>query len=181
MNWLLYAYWCLRVLSKQIAGIGPLVPVRRAVQKEFHGGRQCGVWALPRGSVGQSSVVVDFGLGEDISCSQFLIDPYGCRIYGFDPTPKAVAFVRKKQTKNIRFFDVGVAGSTRHARPYLLNDKGHESGSTTRASHVGLQEVDVHLLGKGDLRQAIVSKKMNVLNFDIEGAEYELLGSHEMF
>lgn len=179
MNRMLNLYRCLRVLLRQLLGTEPIVHLDKRVNLEFHGGREYGGWAIPRGSVGKNSIVVDIGLGEDISFSKSLIDSFGCCVFGFDPTPRAVAYVGKQQQDNFRLFDVGVAGSTRRAKLYLPNDQEHVSGSITRAGHVGLREVDVQLLGMRDLLNAIGGEKIDLLKIDIEGAEYELLGSDE--
>lgn len=166
-----------RVLWRQLIGTEPRIGVDARVALQYFGHAEYGGWAIPRGCVDAASVVVDVGLGEDISFSEALIANTGCTVHGFDPTPRAIDYVRRRRPERFVLHEQGVAGSTREAQFYLPNEAAHVSGSITRAGHVGGSSLRVHLLGPDDLLQRIGRTHIDLLKLDIEGAEYELLAS----
>lgn len=170
------AYRRLRVLARQLAMQEPFVPVRHRVPLEFHGNDYCG-WAIPRGALTAESVVVDVGLGEDVSFSRSLIDRYGCTVHGFDPTPKAIRYVRGLGEKRLVLHEFGVADKRGPAQFYLPNDDSHVSGSLVMESHVGQTRINVELLTMSDVFRVVGSSRIAILKLDIEGAEYDLIDS----
>ena len=52
-----------------------------------------GGWVVPD-RLDSSSLVLSFGIGEDITFDAMLIERTGCRVVGFDPTPRSAAWVR---------------------------------------------------------------------------------------
>lgn len=166
-----------RVRTRQLLNIEPVVPLdRRSVPLEQHGSAYCG-WQLYARGLGPGSVILDFGLGEDITFSQSLIAKYGCTVHGFDPTPKAITYVRQLATPGFVLHEVGLAGSEREADFLLPYDTANVSGSLTSASHLGRESIKVRLVDlEGALRLAGAGR-IDVLKMDIEGAEYEVLES----
>ena len=41
------------------------------------------------------AIVYSFGIGEDISFSEDMLNCFNCSIYAYDPTPKSISYVRK--------------------------------------------------------------------------------------
>jgi len=76
-------------------GSEPLIKVNHIGHLAYHGNQGYGGWAIPCDSLTTDSVVVDIGLGEDISFSEQLIAQYGCHVNGFDPTPKSINYINK--------------------------------------------------------------------------------------
>jgi FkbM family methyltransferase len=168
------AYRRTRVLWRQLAGIEPLLSPKRRVALEFHG-TDYGGWPIVANSLCNSSVIVDIGLGEDISFSESLMQKYGCRTYGFDPTPKSIDYVRKRQVANFRLFEVGVAALGGDATFYLPDNADHVSGSLFSATHVGRRSITVPLIAIGTVPEVIGTTKLDLIKLDIEGAEFDLL------
>lgn len=176
---LLNIYRSLRIRAKQLTGKEPVVKVRSSVRLEFHGHADYGGWAIPKDIVGKDSVIVDVGLGEDISFSESLIEKHGCMVHGFDPTPKSIKYVKSRSPRNFLLNEQGIAGRTRKAKFYLPKKRSHVSGSITKAEHVGAEEIEVDLISLSDMIAQIGAKKITILKIDIEGAEYELLTSED--
>jgi len=174
MNLFLNTYRRSRVKAKQWFGVEPRVPVNLGVAQEFHGS-EYGGWSIPAGSLGPDSVIVDVGLGEDISFSTSLIDRYQCSIHGFDPTPRAIDYVEKLAYPNFLLYKFGVASRSGPALFYLPHNELHVSGSLTRSNHTGLHEIEVNLVTLDDVTTFVGSERIDLLKLDIEGAEYELL------
>lgn len=168
----------MRVAAKQAVRIEPLILTELKTALEFHGNDYCG-WSIPRDFLRANSVVVDVGLGEDVSFSRALADTYGCRVHGFDPTPRAIAYMKSLDAASFDVHEFGVAGSTGTATFYLPNDESYVSGSLVRAEHVGNKSIDVRLLGMRDVLRTIGADHVDLLKVDIEGAEYDLIDSPE--
>jgi FkbM family methyltransferase len=167
----------LRVKIKQLQGIEPLVSVQMHAALEFHGSENCG-WNIPAFSLRSDSIVVDVGLGEDISFSTSLIDHYQCNVHGFDPTPRAIAYVGKLDYPRFQLHRFGVAAQSGRASFYLPNNELHVSGSLKRESHTGSQQIEVDLVDLDDMAKIIESDHIDLLKLDIEGAEYDLHSHH---
>lgn len=174
MNLFLNTYRRSRVKAKQLLNIEPRVSVQLRVAQEFHGS-EYGGWSIPAASLGPDSVVVDVGLGEDISFSTSLIDRYQCSVHGFDPTPRAIDYVKNLAYPKFLLHKFGVASRSGRASFYLPNNELHVSGSLTRSNHTGLQQIEVDLVTLDDVSALVGSDRIDLLKLDIEGAEYELL------
>lgn len=177
-NALLDTYRRARVLWKQALKVEPFVPVRARLALEFHGDDYCG-WCVPRGRLNARSVVVDVGLGEDVSFSTSLMSSYGCAVHGFDPTPRAIDFVRRAAPPGFVLHEVGVAAERGRASFFLPNNEAHVSGSLVHASHVGDRSIEVELVTLGDVFERIGQTHIDLLKIDIEGAEYPLLAGED--
>jgi FkbM family methyltransferase len=150
------------------------LPTKHRYSLEFHGSAYGG-WPIVANSLDRDSVVVDIGLGEDISFSESLLQKYGCRVYGFDPTPKSVQYVRGRQSPNFSLFEVGVAAERGEATFYLPNNAQHVSGSLFCSPHVGQKAMTVSLVAIDDIHTMIGTERLDLIKLDIEGAEFDLL------
>lgn len=167
-----------RIRWRQWTGTEPVIRVTAIRDLEFHGNDYCG-WAIPRGSLSASSVVVDIGVGEDISFSTSLIRKFGLVVHGFDPTPRAIAYVASLAPPNFRLHEYAVGAQRGSATFYLPNNQDHVSGSLIPEGHVGTTALAVELLTVGDLFARLGCEKIDLLKMDIEGAEYGVLASEE--
>ena len=167
-------YRKLRVMSRQALGIEPVVLVEKKLPLEFHGNDYCG-WSIPVDLLGPNSVVVDVGLGEDISFSRSLTQKYSCTVHGFDPTPRAIRYVKQLADPKVELHEFGVAAKRGQATFYLPNDDAHVSGSLSLASHVGQRAIEVSLITLGDIFTLLGAERIHLLKLDIEGAEFDLI------
>lgn len=55
------------------------------------------------------SIIYSFGVGEDISFYESLIEMFGCTVYAFDPTPTSIRWVEnRKNPDNFHFSSFGI-------------------------------------------------------------------------
>src|SRR2546430_11532851 len=99
-----------RLRFRQVVGKEPVLRPTTHLRLEFHG-TEYGGWPIIKGSLSRDAVVVDIGLGEDLSFSEALIEKYSCTVYGFDPTPKSIDYVRRRNPPRFSLFELGVSAS----------------------------------------------------------------------
>lgn len=143
-----------------------------------HLGSVYGGWVIPASLFSAKSVCYCVGCGEDITFDLALIERFGCQVYGFDPTPRAIQHVNKVAGKNplYRFSDIGLWDRADTLKFFVPSNPQHVSHSL-----VNLQGTSDYLEVRVD-RLATVMKglrheRIDLLKLDIEGAEYKVLGA----
>jgi FkbM family methyltransferase len=176
-NITLSLYRIFRVSYRQFLGIEPKIYITNKIKNTYFGNKGYGGWAVPDNFLNSDSVVIDVGLGEDISFSEAIITKHLCYVHGFDPTPRSIAYIEAKAPRNFRLHKLGIADSNRISTYYLPNNPAHVSASITKTNHVGLTKIDVNLIDLDRVFKIIGKDKIDLLKIDIEGAEYELINS----
>jgi FkbM family methyltransferase len=166
----------LRVLAKQAVGIEPRIPTGIDVPLEFHG-NESGGWCTVAGALRPDSVVVDVGLGEDVSFSESIIHRYGCIVYGFDPTPRAAAYVRGLRNDRLKLFELGVGPSKGKSQFFLPSNRRYVSGSIALERHLDRHGIEVDVVTIEDVFQLLGCPRIDLLKLDIEGTEYDVIES----
>tara|TARA_R110002096_G_scaffold91753_8_gene207666 strand:- start:10346 stop:11110 length:765 start_codon:yes stop_codon:yes gene_type:complete len=139
------------------------------------GGKYAG-WTVPSDVLDKHSICYCVGCGEDISFDLELMETYGCDVYGFDPTPRAIDYVTNivKGNDKYHFSPVGLWSSKDEVKFYEPSNSQHVSHSVTN-----LQKTKKYFIGQVDRLINIAKlnghKKIDFLKMDIEGAEYTVL------
>ena len=123
------------------------------------------------------SVVYSFGIGTDISFSKALIAQFDCQVFGFDPTPKSIEWL-KNQTlpTGLQIFDFGIDKTTGLVKFYLPKNPDFVSGSLAAQSNVSTEKgIMVKMKRLFDIANELGHKSIDVLKLDVEGSEYEVL------
>lgn len=150
----------------------------KAVDMRFAGSNYGGWWfnAL---ALGERPIIYSFGLGEDTSWDEEMIR-LGAHVYGFDPTPKAAIYVKRR-----RQLYQSIRGK------FFFTEEGlaRESGIVTfslplNPSHVSLRRGKIESSGgavelKVDTLSSFLGRNghthIDILKIDIEGSEYDVL------
>jgi FkbM family methyltransferase len=141
-------------------------------------GTKYGGWVVPTDLLDANSICYCVGCGEDISFDLGLIDEFNCHIFGFDPTPRAIDYVKKKIAgcDRYHFFDVGLWDQTDILKFYVPKNRDHVSHSV-----INLQKTSDYFEAKVDrlsqIMQANGHHHLDLLKLDIEGAEYKVIQS----
>jgi len=127
----------------------------------------------------KNSIVYSFGIGEDISFDNAIIEYFGCNVYGFDPTPKSIEFVKEMNiSKKFKFFEFGIGNETGKFNFYLPKNPNHVSGSMVMNSNVTTSSsIEVSLRTLKDIVNDFGHEKIDILKMDIEGSEFLILDS----
>jgi FkbM family methyltransferase len=126
----------------------------------------------------KKSVVYSFGIGEDISFDEAIIKRHNCEVFGFDPTPKSINWIKAKKDlpQNFHFFDYGVDTQTHHVTFYLPKNEAYVSGSLLRTTNVSESAaIEVPMKKYSDIVSELQHSQIDVLKMDIEGSEYAVV------
>lgn len=163
--------------AKAIVGHEPFYLPKYREKTEFHGSSYGG-WAILEDSLDQNSVVFSFGLGEDTSFDESILEKYECQLFGFDPTPKAVQWVRSHMTHpNFNFVASALSTSDKPLRLFFPGDAIADQVSASAVSegntHGTYFDAPANTLGY--FLQSSTGGKCDVLKMDIEGMEYDVI------
>jgi FkbM family methyltransferase len=146
--------------------------------REF--GSKYGRWGIDTSLLNSQTRIASFGLGEDVSFERAILDAFGCRIVGFDPTPKSIQYVRN-HLSHPQFVHHPVALAS-HCGTIQFALPPSEAADQTSASAVATyrtsgdpRTIEVPCV---DLRGALELAgldRVDVLKMDVEGTEYEVL------
>ena len=99
-------------------------------------GSEYGGYAVDRDWIenykGNRIIVYSFGIGEDISFSEDMIQNGKCQVYAFDPTPRSAEYVKKQKLYEnpfFHFFQYGISDRNDSEILYLPKNPNYVSGS----------------------------------------------------
>ena len=130
-------------------------------------------WVIADRLVSRDSIVYSVGIGEDISFDLELIERYGCRVYGWDPTPLAVNFMARQATPPPGFtllpYGLGTEDCVKEFAGGTEGDHSFSSHSRN-PSKISLQVLDL-----GSMMKLLNHDRVDLLKIDIEGDEYDVI------
>ena len=148
-------------------------------------GTKYGGWWLDSSLIGDQPLLVDCGLGEDISFPDAFLDRFGGRVIGVAANPRSLDYCRRHCPEGMEIRPQAMwktAGETltfHLPRPQDQLPKGADgvSGSLMDSHEYveGGQQVNVTTTSLLELLSDTGRAQCDVLKLDIEGAEYEVL------
>lgn len=141
-------------------------------------GNSYGGFMVALDELNNESVVYSFGIGEDLSFSEDIMDTINCSIFAFDPTPKSIRYIEKhKLYTNLRFKFYSDAlsdydGITQFHLP--LNDD-YVSGSIENWDGVKEETIDVRVRSLQTIMTDLGHEEIDLLKMDIEGTEFRVV------
>lgn len=120
------------------------------------------------------AVVYSFGLELDISFDLELIDRTGAMVFGFDPTPRSIAYV-KQQALPVGFElrEYGVGDHDGVVTFHAPENPEHISHSMVARKGAATHEFPIKRLST--IMREHGHRRLDVLKMDVEGAEYDVL------
>ncbi|RWO92684.1 FkbM family methyltransferase [Mesorhizobium sp.] len=149
-------------------------PDCKCVHERF--GSDYGGWDVVGQILSRGSIVYSFGVGEDASFDVALIQRFGMDVHAFDPTPRAVDWVRG-QTLPLQFklYEYGLAdfdGKMLFSPP---ENPEHVSHSVLERSLGDAQAISLPVKRLTTIMRELGHSRIDLLKMDIEGAEYSVV------
>lgn len=139
-------------------------------------GTEYGGHAVSLHRLDRDSVVYSFGLGEDVSFDLALVERVGCKVHGFDPTPRSLEWLRSQTLPpELRIEPVGVAAQDGVLRFHLPKKAHHVSLSTLPGPERSGELVELPVERLATIMARLGHDRLDVLKLDVEGSEYEVL------
>lgn len=151
--------------------------VRKDVHKELiHFGNNYGGFKLVKDYLKDNMIVYSFGIGEDLSFSQELLDSYIVDIYGFDPTPKAISYVEMNMSNSrFHFYPYGLAEYDGKTEFFLPQNDSYVSGSSVLRKELKSKGIEVEMRTLSTLMNMLQHQYIDILKLDIEGSEFAVI------
>ena len=137
----------------------------------------CGFYIVPE-LLHDKSVVYSFGVGEDISFDEDLIENFHCEVFAYDPTPRSKDFIQKKKLSPLHFFDVGISDFDGTMDFYFPENNEYVSCSAYNRWGYDEQKQKPIQVPVNKLSTLMVKnhhEQIDLLKMDIEGSEYAVL------
>lgn len=133
-------------------------------------GSDYGGWWVPEALLDKYSVCYLAGVGEDTTFDEGLIARFGCDVWSFDPTPRAVTHASAITDENFHFQDIGLWKESTTMKFYAPVDPTHVSHSIPN-----LQQTDSYFEARcesvADVMRKLGHSDIDLLKLDVEGAE----------
>ncbi len=127
----------------------------------------------------EKSVVYSIGIGEDISFDLDIISDFKCSVYGFDPTPKSINWIKQQGSsipKQFIFSNIGIGSESGLVDFYLPRNPNHVSGSLIKQTHVSSEnKIKIEIKTLANMAREFGHTHIDLLKIDIEGSEYSVI------
>lgn len=149
-------------------------------------GTRYGGWWFDRKLVGDDPLVVDCGLGEDISFPKAFLDQFGGKVIGVEPNPRSLAYCASNPISGMEILPAafwtraGEKLSFHLPRPKCLPNGADGVSGSLLESHAYVEGGDTLEIQTVDLPAVLRhagTNECDILKLDIEGAEYEVLSA----
>lgn len=140
-------------------------------------GNMYGGFYLNPDLLNENSIVYSFGVGEDISFDNEVITHHNCDVFGFDPTPKSIHWIKSQRLADkFHFYEFGINNKSGFIDFYLPKNSEFVSGSLVVQENVDvLNKVSVQVKCLEDIMKELGHTHIDVLKMDIEGSEYDVI------
>jgi FkbM family methyltransferase len=140
-------------------------------------GSSYGGWGVPEDYLGPDSIVYTVGVGEDISFDLAVSASFDCQVFAFDPSPIAVAFIRKTQLPdNMAFFPIGLAARDGQEKFFAPQIQGfHSFSKEINPSEGNSREIFCEVLTLKSMMKRMHHTRIDMVKMDIEGFEYDVI------
>lgn len=117
-----------------------------------------------------------FGIGADITFDKYLMNKWGMKVYGFDPTPKSCNWVKQccADISNFHFYEYGISNEDGIKDFYLPRNPRDISGSLMKNSNTA-RKIQIPFKGIASIMEELSINEVDILKLDIEGSELEVI------
>lgn len=130
-----------------------------------------GFYVVPLKSM-HNGKAFSFGIGADITFDKCLMNRWGMKVYGFDPTPKSCHWVKQccADIDNFNFYGYGISDEDGIKNFYLPRNPRDISGSLIKNSNTG-RKIQIPFKTMVTIIKELGIDEIDILKLDIEGSE----------
>jgi FkbM family methyltransferase len=134
--------------------------------------------------VNKNPLLIDCGLGQDISFPIEFLKKYNGYVVGIDPDPKSISYCQSIKPKNMEIQSKafwkksGLVLKFHLSRSIDKLPKGADGSGSVLSSHDyvdGGEEIEVYSTSLSEILTLLNRSTCDILKLDIEGAEYEVI------
>tara|TARA_Y100000385_G_C13048386_1_gene618556 strand:+ start:274 stop:960 length:687 start_codon:yes stop_codon:yes gene_type:complete len=145
------------------------------LNQERHGSVYGG-WNIEKKSLNRDSIVYSVGIGKDISFDVSVIEKYGCKVFGYDPTPRVAEWLSTQSIdSNFVFTPMALSDSKGTLKLYKPTKITNISHSAIKGTHVESEFVEVPCITLDDMMAMNNHDHIDLLKMDIEGEEFKVI------
>lgn len=140
-----------------------------------HLGTSYGGWTIDIDSIEDNDVIIDAGLGEDVSFDMELSKLKRVRIVGVDPTLKSHNYIEKLKLKNFLLVKKAIWKEDNKKIFFYENSNPDWVSESSYSDHSNVSKDNFHEVETISFNQLIENYKPSLIKMDIEGSEYDVL------
>lgn len=159
-----------QLLQKSHALLRRLAKADRALRLERIGS-EYGGWIVPTGLVESDWICYSGGVGEDVSFDLGVIERFDCRVYAFDPTPRAIKYVQSIASPGFVFLPLALWSGDGGVRLWAPSDPSHVSYSAMNLQNTD-RYIEVGSVSMASAMELLGHDHVDLVKLDIEGAEH---------
>ena len=147
--------------------------VRKAVDLRLERlGSDYGGWYVPVGLIKADWICYCVGVGIDATFDLALTKRFGCRVFSFDPTPKAIEYMAKLDydKERLQFLPVGVWKDNTTLKFFEPANQMERSNLSIYDLHGTGRYVSAECRRLSSLMSQLGHDRINLLKLDVEGA-----------
>lgn len=139
-------------------------------------GSDYGGWPVIPDHMTAGSTIWSFGLGTDISFDLGVIQRFGCKVVGFDPTPRSIDWLaRQSLPDQFTYHQVGISSLDGEAEFTPPENDAHVSFSAQSSANTNRPAIKAPVRRLETLLKEFNVDVPEVLKMDIEGFEYAVI------
>ena len=138
-------------------------------------GTEYGGWSIDLDSIKEGDVIIDAGLGEDVSFLTDLHKYIGFNVVGIDPTKKSHDYLLSNPVKNMHLLKMAIGKFGQDKMTIFKNnnpDHVSESCYSDHLSTLGMESYEIKCIS---FKELIEKYSPVLIKMDIEGTEYDVL------
>lgn len=119
-------------------------------------------------------IIYSFGVGDDITFDEAIINKYGVKVYAFDPTPRSIDWVKSRNMpKGFYFCEIGLSDHDGTELFLVPNNKSHMSYRCVSAKESNV--INLKVMKLSTILRLRGDDRVDLLKMDIEGSEYAII------
>ncbi|MFT6908434.1 MAG: FkbM family methyltransferase [Oleiphilaceae bacterium] len=139
-------------------------------------GSDVGGWNIVVNDLDSDSIVLSFGLGEDISFDLELIKSFNLTVHGFDPTPKSIEWIEsQKLDQHFILHKFGLADFNGMISFNPPENSNHVSHTLLNRPSTASFSIEVPVKNIHKTIDDLQLDRIDIMKMDIEGAEYGVI------